>query len=80
MLHAVLYGILGETDRVTEESLRRLQRVPFGPLTVTAPDDMEGFLRFNYPNLHRYTEAEVKKLKNHCPVILSFDTAAKQEP
>ena len=41
---------MATADHVTVESIRHLQPVKFGPLTVTAPDDLEGFLRYNYPN------------------------------
>jgi lipopolysaccharide cholinephosphotransferase len=51
----------------------------FGPLTVTAPDDLEGFLRYNYPTLHRFTEEEQEKVNNHYPAALSFSTTPKQE-
>ena len=64
---------------VTGESLRHLQPVPFGPLTVNAPDNLEGFLRYNYPTLHRYTEEEQEKVNNHYPAALSFSTTPKQE-
>ena len=60
-------------------SLRHLQPVPFGPLTVNAPDNLEGFLRYNYPTLHRYTEEEQEKVNNHYPAALSFSTTPKQE-
>ncbi len=48
-------------------------------LTVTAPDDLEGFLRYNYPTLHRYTKEEQEKMNNHYPAALSFSTTPKQE-
>ena len=40
-------NVMTTTDHVTGESLRHLQPVPFGPLTVNAPDNLEGFLRYN---------------------------------
>ena len=51
----------------------------FGPLTVTTPDDLEGFLRYNYPTLHRFTKEEQEKVNNHYPAALSFSTTPKQE-
>lgn len=65
-------NVMTTTDHVTEESLRQLQPVKFGPLTVTAPNEMEDFLRYNYPSLHRYTEEEQEKVNNHYPAALSF--------
>jgi len=73
-------NVMTTTDHVTEESLRHLQPMAFGPLTVTAPADVEGFLRYNYPTLHRYTEEEQEKVNNHYPVALSFNTATEQKP
>ena len=45
----------------------------------TAPDDLEGFLRYNYPTLHRFTKEEQEKVNNHYPAALSFSTTPKQE-
>ena len=61
------------------EDPTNLQPVKFGPLTVTAPDDLEGFLRYNYPTLHRFTKEEQEKVNNHYPAALSFSTTPKQE-
>ena len=60
-------------------TLRTRNTVKFGPLTVTAPDDLEGFLRYNYPTLHRFTKEEQEKVNNHYPAALSFSTTPKQE-
>lgn len=65
-------NVMTTTDHVTEESLHQLQPVKFGPLTVTAPNKLEDFLRYNYPSLHRYTEEEQEKVNNHYPAALSF--------
>lgn len=54
-------NVMATADHVTVESIRHLQPVKFGPLTVTAPDDLEGFLRYNYPTLHRFTKEEQEK-------------------
>ena len=35
-------NVMATADHVTVESIRHLQPVKFGPLTVTAPDDLEG--------------------------------------
>ena len=34
-------NVMATADHVTVESIRHLQPVKFGPLTVTAPDDLE---------------------------------------
>ena len=72
-------NVMATADHVTVESIRHLQPVKFGPLTVTAPDDLEGFLRYNYPTLHRFTKEEQEKINNHYPAALSFSTTPKQE-
>ena len=64
-------NVMTTTDHVTGESLRHLQPVPFGPLTVNAPDNLEGFLRYNYPTLHRYTEEEQEKVNNPDKITMS---------
>lgn len=69
-------NVMTTTDHVTEESLCQLQQVKFGPLTVTAPNKLEDFLRYNYPTLHRYSEEEQEKVNNHYPAALSFNAAS----
>lgn len=64
------------TDHITEAALNDLVKWKFGPLQVLAPRDLEGFLRYNYPTLHRFTPDEQARVANHYPVRLSFDTAA----
>ncbi len=71
--HTQYYNnVITTTDRVLEESLTELQEVSFGPLVVTAPKNLEAFLRYNYPTLHRFTPEEVERVNNHYPVQLSF--------
>lgn len=67
-------NVMTTTDHVTEKCLQQLQPVKFGPLTVTAPHELEDFLRYNYPTLHRYTKEEQEKVNNHYPAVLSFST------
>jgi hypothetical protein len=67
-------NVMTRTDRVKESDLDALEGHRFGPLTATAPRDLEGFLRYNYPKLHRFTPDEVEKVAGHVPVVLSFDT------
>lgn len=40
-------------DHISVKSLENLQKVPFGPLMVYVPDDLETYLRHHYPNLRR---------------------------
>lgn len=67
-------NIVTTTDYITEEDVRCLSRVPFGPLSVTAPARLETFLRHNYPALHRYDEQEQRSVAGHCPEVLAFDS------
>lgn len=65
------------TDHVLNESLARLQERKFGPIAISVPDDLEGFLRYNYPKLHRFTEEEIETVNNHYPAAFSFDTRSE---
>lgn len=65
--------LLFPRDHISAQSLENLQAVPFGPLKVTAPADMEAYLKNHYPGLHRHNETEQQ---NHHPERLSFDVAA----
>ena len=71
-------NIMTETDHISIEELKSLRLVPFGPLMIKAPANLEGFLRYNYPKLHRFTKEEQEKIDNHCPEILSFNTKNEQ--
>ena len=68
-----------KTDHVTEASLNQLEPVKFGPLTLAAPQGLEGFLRYNYPKLHRFNEEEQAQVVNHYPEALSFDTLSENK-
>ncbi len=70
-------NVMTKTDHVAEESLNRLESVAFGPLTLTVPQGLENFLRYNYPHLHRFNEAEQAQVANHYPDELSFNTLAE---
>lgn len=65
--------VLFPRDHIAAQSLEHLQTVLFGPLQVTAPTDLERYLRHHYPNLHRHAKEEQQ---NHHPEHLSFDVAA----
>jgi len=67
-------NVITKTDHILETSLKNLKTSMFGPLTITVPDKLEDFLRYNYPNLHRYTEEEQATVNNHYPEVLSFNT------
>lgn len=62
------------TDHVLNESIENLKERTFGPLTITVPNELEAFLRYNYPRLHRFTEKEVETVNNHYPAAFSLDT------
>ena len=72
-------NVVTKTDHVLETILQQLQPVPFGPLEATVPYDLEGFLRYNYPSLHRFTEEEQDKINDHYPAVLSFNTLKPQK-
>ncbi len=65
-------NVVTKTDHVRAEALDRLADIPFGPLTLKAPEDLEGFLRYNYPSLHRFTPEEQQQANNHYPAALKF--------
>ncbi len=62
--------VLMPRDHISAESLARPQQVPLGPLTVTAPSDLETYLRHHYPNLRRHIPKEEQV--NHRPSRLEF--------
>lgn len=72
-------NVMTKTDRIAEQLLANLHPVKFGPLTVSAPSDMEGFLRYNYPTLHRYNGEEQAQVNNHYPAALSFSQETYKE-
>lgn len=61
-------------DQIPVESLERLLPVKFGPLTVTAPSNLEAYLRHHYHNLRKDVPEEEQE--NHRPACLSFDTTS----
>ena len=63
-----------KTDHVLKKSIEHLQECKFGPITITVPDKLEEFLRYNYPRLHRFNEEEQATVNNHYPAAFSFDT------
>lgn len=70
-------NVITKTDHISEYELENLVLVKFGPHEVWAPCDLLAFLKYNFPNLHRYTEEEVETLQcNHVPYILSFKIEA----
>lgn len=67
-------NVITKTDHVLETSIKNLQSSKFGPISLMVPDNLEAFLKYNYPKLHRYTEEEQKTVNNHYPAGLSFGT------
>ena len=57
-------------DHISAVSLKNLQLVPFGPLQVYVPDDLETYLRHHYPNLRRTIPKEERL--SHRPAELKF--------
>lgn len=62
--------VLLPRDHISVESMSRLQEVTFGPLRVTAPSDLETYLRHHYPNLRRHIPKEEQR--NHHPMRLDL--------
>jgi len=62
--------VLMPRDHIAVKSILHPQQVPFGPLTVTAPADLETYLRHHYRNLRRYIPKEEQQ--NHRPTHLKF--------
>ena len=67
--------VLTRYDHISVKNIEQLQHVPFGPLTVTAPSDLEIYLRHHYPKLRRYIPEEEQE--NHRPEYLSFECSYK---
>ncbi len=59
-------------DHISVKSLENLQLVPFGPLQVYVPDDLETYLRHHYPNLRRTIPKDEQV--SHGPDVLIFST------
>lgn len=63
--------VLMPKDHISVKSIEHPQKTAFGPLTVSAPSDLETYLRHHYRNLRRYIPKEEQQ--NHRPTYLSFD-------
>lgn len=61
-----------DRDHIAVESIEHPQQVRFGALEVTAPSDLEIYLRHHYPRLRRHIPKEEQV--NHKPEIFSFRT------
>ena len=57
-------------DHISVDSLKKLQCVPFGPLFVNVPDNLEAYLKHHYPNIRK--DLPESEHTNHYPRILSF--------
>lgn len=62
--------VITQVDYFKKNSLIELQKLKFGPLSVTASSDLEYYMRYN--SLHRFTDEELFNHKSHQPVILKF--------
>ena len=69
--------VLMSKDHISVKSIETPQEVKFGNLTVSAPSDLETYLRHHYRNLRRYIPKEEQQ--NHRPTYLSFDLENDQE-
>ena len=70
--------VLMPRDHISVASIESPQLVPFGPLHVWAPSDLETYLRHHYPRLRRYIPKEEQQ--NHRPELLSFDAPNDRGP
>ena len=64
--------VLMPRDHIAVKSIENAQQVKFGPLMVTAPNDLETYLKHHYRNLRKHIPKEEQQ--NHRPIKLSFDT------
>ncbi|MDD6732789.1 MAG: LicD family protein [Bacteroidales bacterium] len=69
--------VLFPRDHISVDSMEHPQRLPFGPLVVPTPRDLEIYLNNHYPGLTRYVPKE--KQANHHPMRLCFNTADERE-
>ncbi len=70
--------VLMPRDHIAVRCIEQSQEVPFGPLTVTAPSDLETYLKRHYRNLRRYIPKEEQQ--NHRPARLSFEVITDAAP
>lgn len=64
-------------DQIRRECIENPVLMPFGPLKVWVPRDVETYLRHHYPNLRPVLPEEEQI--NHAPYRLSFDVAAEND-
>lgn len=87
MIYSIMNGVLGmfngcDTKRVNIvrmprdqfflENIKNAEEVPFGPLRVMLPANIEVYLNHHYPNLRPVLPVEEQI--NHAPYKLSFNT------
>lgn len=70
-------NVVTKTDVILESEINNGVEVLFGNLKAKVPQHLEGFLRRNYPQLHRFTPEEQAKISNHCPLVLQFSDTKK---
>lgn len=62
--------VVTQVDYFETLSVRNLQNLSFGPLTVRATSNIEEYMKYN--SLHRFTQDELKNHPNHQPLILKL--------
>ncbi len=68
--------VLMPRDHIVVQSIEHPQLLPFGPLQVYAPSDLETYLRHHYPRLRRHIPKEEQV--NHRPARLAFSSPERQ--
>ncbi len=63
--------VLMPRDHISVKSIEQPQTIKLGNIEVTAPSNLETYLRHHYPNLRRYIPKEEQQ--NHRPEYLSFE-------
>lgn len=62
--------VLMTRDHIAMQSVENLEKRPFGPLTISAPSNLETYLRHHYPRLRKDLPKEEQV--NHRPLELRF--------
>ena len=70
--HTYYNMVLMPRDHISVASIENPQQMPFGPLMVTTPADLETYLRHHYPRLRKWIPKEEQV--THKPTFLSFDS------
>lgn len=68
--HTYYNMVLMPRDHISVESIEHPQYIPFGPMKVWAPSDLDTYLHHHYRNLRRHIPKEEQR--NHRPTYLEF--------